>query len=279
MEKYRDGLFRDYFSDKNRLLDLCNALLDETGNNPEEIKITTLEGIFFGNLKNDLSCIYRNNFLVLIEHQSTPNENMPLRMLFYVAELFKQYIEPFKQKIYQLKQIELPTPKFYLFYNGRKNEPERRQMKLSTAFKNFSGLELVVDFYNLNEGNNAKFLQKTRTLQDYCIFVNCVEKNLKLGMKLDLAIAKAIDYCINAEVMAEYLQTKRKEVVSMLGFEYDADLAKKAIEEEAREEGFAEGREESKIEMVKNLLLAKTPLKYIVAATGWSEDKILKFAK
>ena len=67
VEKYRDGLFRDYFSDKNRLLDLCNALLGETGNNPEEIKITTLEGVFFGNLKNDLSCIYRNNFLVLIE--------------------------------------------------------------------------------------------------------------------------------------------------------------------------------------------------------------------
>lgn len=274
-KKYRDGLFRDYYNDKKRLLDLCNALLGESGSNPDEIKINTMEGVFFGRLKNDLSCIYRNNFLVLIEHQSTPNENMPLRMLFYVAELFKQYIEPFKEKIYKLNQIELPTPKFYLFYNGTDEESEQRQMKLSKAFKNFSGLELIVDFYNLNEGKNARLLQKTKTLLDYCIFVHCVEKNLRDGMNLDAAIAKAVDYCINANVMAEYLQEKRKEVVSMLGFEYDDDLAKKAIQDEAREEG----REESKIEMVKNLLLAKTPLKYIVAATGWSEEKILKFAE
>ena len=283
MKKYRDGLFRDYFNDKARLLDLCNALLGENGTNPDEIIINTLDGIFFGKLKNDLSCIYRNNFLILIEHQSTPNENMPLRMLFYVAELFKQYIEPFKEKIYKLNQIELPTPKFYLFYNGREEEAEQRQMKLSTAFKNFSGLELVVDFYNLNEGKNKNLLQKTQTLQDYCIFVNCVEKNLRGGMNLDSAIAAAIDYCIKSEVMAEYLQEKCKEVVSMLGFEYDEDLAKKAIQEDAREKGFAkgreEGREESKIEMVKNLLTTNLSLKEIARVVGWSEEKILKFAQ
>ena len=187
-KKYKDGLFRDYFSDKNRLLDLCNALLQTDGKNPDEIVVNTLDGVFFGNLKNDLSCVYKNNFLVMIEHQSTPNENMPLRMLFYVAELLKQHIEPFKEKIYQLNQIDLPTPKFYLFYNGRKNEQEQRQMKLSTAFKNISDLELVVNFYNLNEGNNENFLKQSESLRSYCIFVNRVEKNLRDGMILEKAI-------------------------------------------------------------------------------------------
>ena len=274
-KKYKDGLFRDYFSDKNRLLELCNALLQTDGKNPDEIVVNTLDGVFFGNLKNDLSCVYKNNFMVMIEHQSTPNENMPLRMLFYVAELLKQHIEPFKEKIYQLNQIELPTPKFYLFYNGRKNKPEQRQMKLSTAFKNSSGLELVVNFYNLNEGNNENFLKQSESLRSYCIFVNRVEKNLREGMIQEKAIQEAIDYCINADIMAEYLKTRRKEVVSMLGFEYDEDLARKAIADEAREEA----REENTIEMVKNFLKAKTPLKYIVAATGWTEEKILKFAE
>jgi len=73
--------------------------------------------------------------------------------------------------------------------------------------------------YNLNEGKNAELLQKTQALHDYCIFVHCVSKNLHDGMDLDAAIAKAVDYCINADVMAQYLQEKRKEVVSMLGFE------------------------------------------------------------
>ena len=49
-------------------------------------------------------------------------------------------------------------------------------------------------------------------------------------------------------------------------------------EERAHAEGREEGRIENKIEMVKNLLLAKTPLKYIMAATGWSEERILKLA-
>lgn len=37
-----------------------------------------------------------------------------------------------------------------------------------------------------------------------------------------------------------------------------------------------QGREEGRIEMVKNLLAANTPIKYIVKATGWSEKKILQ---
>ena len=287
MEKYRDGLFRDYYSDKTRLLDLCNALLGEDGKNPDEIVVNTLDGVFFGKLKNDLSCVYKNNFLVLIEHQSTPNENMPLRMLFYAAELLKQHIEPFKEKIYRLNQIELPTPKFYLFYNGRKNEPEQRQMKLSTAFKNLSGLELVVDFYNLNEGNNEELLKQTQTLKSYCIFVNRVEKNLREGMMREKAIQEAIDYCINCDVMAEYLKVRRKEVVSMLGFEYDEDLARKAIADEALqigigrgiEQGIEKGREKEKFEMVKNLLTTSLPIQEIARVVGWTEEKILKFAE
>ena len=275
MGKYRDGLFRDYFSDKTRLLDLCNALLQTEGKNPDEIIVNTLDGVFFGKLKNDLSCVYKNNFLVLLEHQSTPNENMPLRMLFYAAELLKQHIEPFKEKIYQLNQIELPTPKFYLFYNGRKKEPERREMKLSTAFKNNSGLELVVNFYNLNEGNNEEFLKQSESLKNYCIFVNRVEKNLREGMMQEKAIQEAIDYCINCDVMAEYLKIRRKEVVSMLGFEYDEDLARKAIADEALQIG----REEKAVEMVKNLLTTNLSLEEIARVVGWSKEKILKFSE
>ena len=36
---------------------------------------------------------------------------------------------------------------------------------------------------------------------------------------------------------------------------------------------------EERFKMVKNLLLAKTPIEYIKVATGWSEEKILQFKK
>ena len=72
-KKYRDGLFRNYFSDKKRLLGLCNLLTGENATDPDEIKINTLDGIFFGKLKNDISCLFRGKFLVIIEHQATIN--------------------------------------------------------------------------------------------------------------------------------------------------------------------------------------------------------------
>ena len=68
----------------------------------------------------------------------------------------------------------------------------------------------------------------------------------------------------------------------MYWFEYDENLARKAIADEALqigiEKGIEEGREKEKFEMIKNFLKAQTPLKYIVAATGRTEEKILEFA-
>ncbi len=38
-------------------------------------------------------------------------------------------------------------------------------------------------------------------------------------------------------------------------------------------------REETKTEMIKNFLSAKTPIKFIIEATGWTKEKILEFAQ
>lgn len=77
---YKDSLLRDIFNDKKRLQQLNQALtgrLIPLG----EIEITTLRGIFFSDVKNDISYLPGNLFIVLMEHQSTLSPNMPLRML------------------------------------------------------------------------------------------------------------------------------------------------------------------------------------------------------
>ena len=48
---------------------------------------------------------------------------------------------------------------------------------------------------------------------------------------------------------------------------------------EALAEGIETGRAEKLFQVVKNFLFAKTPIEYIKAATGWSEEKILQFEK
>jgi len=290
-KKYRDGLFRDYFSDKRRLLALCNLLAGEDATDPNEIKINTLDGVFFDSFKNDISCLFRGKILVIIEHQSTVNENMPLRMLFYAAELLKQHVDEHKKKIYLENPVSLPAPQFFVFYNGTKKELARREMRLSDAFEISTSLELVVQLYNINAGMNEDFILQAKELNHYCIFVNKVKNFLVEGVDFAHAIAATFDYCMAHDIMKEYLLTRKKELASMLALEYDADLARQAwiefgeergIEqgiERGIEQGIEQGRSQEKISIVGNLLRAKTPLEYIVAATGWSKEQILSLAK
>ena len=270
-ELYRDGLFRDYFKDKVRLLSLCNALLGTDGTDPDEIEINTLDGIFFEKLQNDISCIYRGRFIVLIEQQSTINENMPLRCLFYVAEILKKYVEAEKTKIYQKKLINLPRPEIFVLYNGNKKELEYRELKLSEAFGGAACVEVVVKLYNINAGMNSNLIQRSNFLKNYCAFVNRVKENLSSGMKFENAVAEAFDYCQKSNFMAEYLENRRWELISMLGFEYNAEDEKQALIEL--------GIEQKTIKLAKKMLANKTPIDDIATFLECSKEKILQIAK
>ncbi len=297
-QKYRDSFFRFYFLDKVRLLSLCNALTGEDSDNPEEIKINTLEETFFSKRKNDISCEYRGRQLILIEHQTTLNENMPLRfLLYYVKLLDKIYEKEFSGKLYAQKSIKLLRPEFYVLYNGFRAAAEYREMRLSDSFKEFTdSLELKVKFYNVNHPYNKNLIEKSESLEDYCVFVERVKFNKHLGMNDDEAFYEAYKYCMSTRTsMRKFLEEHEWELNSMIITEYNEQWAmdaafndgleegiEKGIEkgrEEGRAEGRAEGRTESKLELVRNFLKVKTPIEYIVAATGWSEEQILRLAK
>lgn len=68
-KKYRDTVFCSYFNESMRLLSLCNAILGTNYEDESKLDINTLEGIFFDDQKNDISCTIENHFLVLLEHQ------------------------------------------------------------------------------------------------------------------------------------------------------------------------------------------------------------------
>lgn len=92
---YKDSLFRHIFSDKARLASLYKGL---TGREvaTKDITITTLKGVFFNDIKNDIkndiSFRIGNRDIILMEHQSSWNPNMALRMLWYIAKLYSRQI-------------------------------------------------------------------------------------------------------------------------------------------------------------------------------------------
>ena len=147
-------MFRHYFiGDKRRLLSLVNAVLGTDCNDPNEIEINTLEASLFSESRNDVSCKFRGQLIVLIEHQSTLNENMPLRFLFYAVELLKK-LNNNQDKLYRNALLTFPALRFFVLYNGKYPAPERRLLKLSDAFGGDDTLELKAEFININAGNN-----------------------------------------------------------------------------------------------------------------------------
>ena len=116
-------------------------------------------------------------------------------------------------------------------------------MKLSDDFNDENpALELVVTSFNLNANLNQPLLQKCRELNDYSMIVGKVKQGLAAGLERRDAIRNAVNWCINNDVMSEYLSAKRNEVFTMLDWQWNIDEAKVAWQDEAREEGKVEGK-------------------------------------
>ena len=88
---YKDHVFRMLLKDRHIALEVYNAMNGTNYTDPEELIITTLENAVYMGMKNDISFIIDSQ-LVLYEHQSSVNPNMPLRDLFYVACVYSALI-------------------------------------------------------------------------------------------------------------------------------------------------------------------------------------------
>lgn len=151
---YKDTMFRMIFREKKNLLSLYNALNKTMYTDVENLEITTLENAVYMNYKNDISFVFDFE-LILYEHQSTVNPNMPLRDLLYVSRVIQNRIR--EENLYGSKQIQIPTPRFVIFYNGMDTQPEQQVLKLSDAYEkkqDKTELELSVTVYNINLGYN-----------------------------------------------------------------------------------------------------------------------------
>ena len=242
IRNYRDTLFRMLYQDKKRLLSLFNAVNDTHYDNPDDFAITTLDGVLYLGMKNDISCII-DMMMQLYEHQSTVNPNMPLRNLFYVSDLLQKYIYEEGLDIYSRKQIKIPTPKFVVFYNGDEEQPERKEIRLSKAFAANTGetnMELIVLQININKGQNEELKAACQTLQEYAEFTERAREHRK-EMELEDAIRTTIDECIQDGILKEFLLKNKAEVYHMCLYEFDVELHEKVLREEEREEGREEG--------------------------------------
>ena len=235
---YRDSLFRAYFRDAENFVQLCNAV---TGLNLQasQLRENTVEDILFSNLRNDVSFSAGENHFVFFEHQSTRNFNMPLRMLFYLSLLYRGEVD--ENLIYRTKIIKLPAPKFFVFYNGKDPCPEESTLKLSDSFNAAGDIELTVKVYNINYNEKFRLMSECRPVHDYSVFIERVEKNYKGGMTLKEAIVDAMKWCMENNIMRDFLKAHMWEVFDMVSLVWNEEDARKSYIAQGREEGLAQG--------------------------------------
>lgn len=176
---------------------------------------------------------------------------MPLRMLIYAGIVYSSYIDVRNIRIYGSMPQKIPSPKLVVFYNGERQQEDRKVLRLSDSFpENMKGdIEVEVNMLNINFGSNRELLERCRPLCDYSLFVSGVRKYKADGKTMEAAVHLAIRDLSDDSPIKRYLLSMEAEVVFSCIFEYDEQKVMNQFREEGREEGLEKGRTEGEQRM------------------------------
>ena len=265
-KEYKSDVFSMLLQDKKRAMEIYNAINGTDYDDPELVEMTTLDDKSFSlTVRNDASFILDAN-LSLYEHQSTYCPNMPLRDLLYFASIIQKQIKAQKRDIYGGRILKIPVPHFVVFYNGKEDAPDQYDLRLSDAFEKETKnpeIELVCHVYNINSGKNTPLLSKCQTLREYMYFVDMVRKNNEISGNLEDAIEKAINQCMEENVLRDFLAQHREEVMHVMTLDYTFERRLEMQRAEAIEDGERIGKEEKLSEQIRKKIQKGKPLDQI----------------
>lgn len=272
---YKDSVFVDLFakdiSAHKNFISLYNALhkkqLDPA---TTELEPIMLEKVLYMKYYNDIAMLVDNKIIIMIEHQSTINKNMPFRLLEYIARIYEKLVktdEKFGRNI-----VKIPAPEFYVFYNGEEDYPNETILKLSDSFIPLEEkygkidflLEITVKVVNINIDKHNPILKRCKVLEEYSEFVDVVRKHIKT--KVSSTLRHSVQECIKKGILSKYLARKATEVENMLLAEYDYDTDIRV----QRAEAFEEGAEKKAVETAKRLLLMGLTVEQVSEGTELS---------
>ena len=253
---YKDSLFRSIFGNARSALNLYNALHGTAYTEQDtEVVINTLDETLWTWRKNDLSFLVNRSLIVVAEHQSTINENMPFRFLRYACRLFENSIED-RKAVYRKERIGFFRPRFILCYNGHEDLPDRKTMLLSDSYMDVPGfeevkLELEVEVYNINDGRNRGIIEACEELKGYAYFAlradlhrqDLAGRGETAGREALTreAIKRAIRDCRKAGLLVEFWENLSAEEMNMLVTEWSLETALEVSKEEGEQRGERRG--------------------------------------
>lgn len=116
-------------------------------------------------------------------------------------------------------------------------------MRLSEAYERQTddpALELKIDVVNINPGCNDELLRKSHTLHQYMEFVEKV-KRYSEEYPFEEAMTYSVDECIKEDILADFFEKNRAEVLRTSIFVYDQEKHMRQTYEEGVQDGEERG--------------------------------------
>ena len=305
----RDSVFSYLFHLPEYMRELYLTLHPEdTDVKEKDCSAFTLENVLTNGQYNDLGIMVRDRLLILVEAQTTFSVNIILRLLLYLAETYRRYVDAQNWDLYSSHAVTLPRPEMVVIYTGdRKNVPE--VLHLSDLFEEegSSSVEMTVPVLRWRGTNDI--------IDQYVRFSQITTEMEKKYGRTQEAIDAIFKACMAEGILVPFLRSREKEVRNIMITLFDErriqELHDNTVREEGRKEGRREGheegrregheegrregheegrregrkegrkegREESSVDVVREMLRGNEPVSKIAKYTQVSVEKIAEIAR
>ena len=221
----------DLFSIPKYRLQMLQTLRPEmTDIKEDDIRTISLNPVVLNGQYNDLAILVRDKLIIFVEAQSTWTINIIIRLLMYCAETYRQLINEQDMNVYGSYKLEIPEPEFYVIYTGSK----KLEKDIITLREDF--------WHNLNAKMDLQVRvihaeSKDDVIGQYIIFCHVLDGQIGLYGRKKIAVENAIRICQDKEVLKEYLEGRKKEVIDIMRLLFDQNYAIKMYGREQKIEG------------------------------------------
>jgi len=284
---HKDRFFKRLMQDPKRLKETAKLL---SGMDSDDIQVSNVHPILFGNRENDLAFLLNSIFYFMVEVNSTFSPNMAFRMLNYLVAAYLKFLE--KEDLYGRTPLKLKTPKLYTLFTGICKQAPAATVSIQRLSDNFEALEekpdveVIVHIYdfNMTESEIIAYLNHNLTpsrlslyqessLFWYAMFVNSVKYKYKGIPPYDKAQkTKAVEQlCVLFKSRGIFVELfNDREVINMTVMEFSRE---NELFYEGKIEGKIEGMIEGKIETITNGLKEGQSLELLLKITGLSQEQ------
>ncbi len=279
-----DKSYKTLFSNKEIFLNLIQDFTDHAWSksiHPENLILVDKSYILSDYEELEADIVYRGKvgdkeviFYVLLEFQSSIDYSMPIRLLFYMIEIWRDVLKDIKAEAIKKKEFKLPAILPIVTYNGmdKWHVPRRFKDKIDTPelfgtnLLDFEYLLLDVNRYDKAELiekqsiASAIFLldQKTDVVEYLNRIATVAQAFNRLTDKEKLELKNWIRNTVQEEIAeqaVEILESDKEEVESMVAnITRTIEEMKEEAEHKGIQRGIEKGKQEREIELARELL-------------------------